>query len=129
MMPPQSATVDLSVVARLRKREPAAMAELYDHYGNIVHSLVFRIVGDHHTAEDLVQETFLTVWTRAHLYTLERGAVRVWILSIARNKALDYIRYACSSGTRQINVGGSIHFERFSLPHIRNFLMRTVFFW
>lgn len=83
---------DLELVERLKRREPQAMAELYDCYGRTAYSLIFRIVRNAGVAEDLVQETFLRIWNRVHAFDSQRGALGVWLLAVARNRALDYIR-------------------------------------
>lgn len=80
------------LVERLRRRESQAMADLYDRYGRLVYSLIFRIVRNSSTAEDLVQECFLRVWNRVHGFDPERGALGPWILAVARNRAIDYLR-------------------------------------
>lgn len=81
------------LLARLQRRDPQALAELYDQYGRMVFGLILRIVQDYAAAEDLVQETFLRVWNRAGGFDSEQGAVGPWLLAIARNRAIDYIRY------------------------------------
>jgi RNA polymerase sigma-70 factor (ECF subfamily) len=43
-------------------------------------------------AEDLVQETFLRVWNRVHAFDHEKGALGPWVLAVARNRAIDYLR-------------------------------------
>jgi RNA polymerase sigma-70 factor (ECF subfamily) len=43
-------------------------------------------------AEDLTQETFLRLWNRVHAFDQERGALGPWILAVARNRAIDYLR-------------------------------------
>jgi len=43
-------------------------------------------------AEDLVQETFLRVWNRAASFDQERGALGPWLLTVARHRAIDYLR-------------------------------------
>jgi len=83
---------DAHLVERLKRREPQAMAEMYDRYGRLVYSLILRIVRDTGVAEDLVQETFLRIWNRARSFDAERGALGVWILAVARNRAIDYVR-------------------------------------
>jgi RNA polymerase sigma-70 factor (ECF subfamily) len=85
---------DPDLAARIKRREPQAMADLYDRYGRLAYSLLLRIVRDREMAEDLVQETFLRVWTRAQAFDGERGALRPWLLAVARNRAIDYIRSA-----------------------------------
>jgi len=56
--------------------------------------LIYRIVRDVGVAEDLVQETFLRVWNRAQGFDAERGALGPWLLAVARNRAIDYVRSA-----------------------------------
>jgi RNA polymerase sigma-70 factor (ECF subfamily) len=83
---------DRNLAERLKRREPAALAKLYDSYGKIAFSLIYRIVRDVGVAEDLVQETFLRVWNRAQGFDAARGALGPWLLAVARNRAIDYIR-------------------------------------
>jgi RNA polymerase sigma-70 factor (ECF subfamily) len=83
---------DAELAERLKRREPEAMADLYDRYGRATYSLIFRIVRDTSVAEDLVQETFLRIWNRVRAFDAERGALGSWMLTVARNRALDYVR-------------------------------------
>ena len=87
-------TSDEKLIERLRQRDPRAMAELYDRYGRLVYSLTFRIVKDRAVAEDLVQETFFRIWTRAQSIHQKTGALGPWLLTVARNRAIDYFRSA-----------------------------------
>jgi RNA polymerase sigma-70 factor (ECF subfamily) len=75
-----------------------AFEALYDRYGNIVYSVTLRILGDVHAAEDVVQEVFLRVWRRPDHYDTARGRFLTWLLSVARNRAIDEQR---SRGRRQ----------------------------
>ena len=84
---------DGDLLARLQRRDPEALGDLYDRYGRMVFALILRIVQDRGTAEDLVQETFLRVWNRAGGFDSEQGAVGPWLLAVARNRAIDYLRY------------------------------------
>src|ERR1700722_724604 len=81
---------DAELVKRLQRRDPRALAELYDRYGRLVYALIFRVVRDTGIAEDLVQETFLRVWNRVQGFEAEKGAVGPWLLAVARNRAIDY---------------------------------------
>ena len=83
---------DADLARRLKAREPHAMSDLYDRYGRIAFSLIYRIVRNTGAAEDLVQETFLRVWNRAHSFDQQRGSLGPWILTVARNRAIDYLR-------------------------------------
>jgi RNA polymerase sigma-70 factor (ECF subfamily) len=83
---------DPDLARRLKNRDASAMADLYDRFGRLAFSLIFRIVRNEAVAEDLVQETFLRVWNRAQAFDNERGALGPWILAVARNRAIDYLR-------------------------------------
>jgi RNA polymerase sigma-70 factor, ECF subfamily len=85
---------DAELVRRLQKRDPQALGELYDKYGRLAYALIYRIVRDAATAEDLVQETFLRVWNRSQGFDADRGALGGWLLAVARNRAIDYLRSA-----------------------------------
>jgi RNA polymerase sigma-70 factor (ECF subfamily) len=91
---------DPELARRLKRRDPQVMAELYDRYGRLAYSLILRIVRDTGIAEDLVQETFLRVWNRAQGFDEERGALGPWLLAVARNRAIDYLRSAGGRMTR-----------------------------
>lgn len=92
---------DRDLLARLQRREPEALAELYDRYGGMVFRLILRMVADPGVAEDLVQETFIRVWNRAGAVDPERGAAAPWLLAIARNRAIDHLRV---QGRHRINT-------------------------
>ncbi|MEO8658291.1 MAG: sigma-70 family RNA polymerase sigma factor [Bryobacteraceae bacterium] len=83
---------DGELVARLRRRDPDALGELYDRYGRLIYSLILRIVANQAIAEELVQESFLRVWNRSEGFQEERGSLGPWVLTVARNQALDYVR-------------------------------------
>ena len=83
---------DGSLVERLRRRDPEAMGDLYDRYGKVAFSIIYRIVRNQSTAEDLLQETFLRVWNRVQAFDQEKGSLGPWVLTVARNRAIDYLR-------------------------------------
>src|SRR3954471_644212 len=92
---------DTDLIARLQRRDPQALAELYDRYGRIAYSLILRVVRDSGIAEDLVQKTFLRVWNRVHGFDAQKGSIGPWLLAVARNRAIDYLR---SSSGRERNA-------------------------
>src|SRR6185436_16488237 len=85
---------DSGLVARMQRRDPQALAELYDRYGRVTFSLILRVVRDTGIAEDLVQETFLRVWNRVNGFDAQKGSIGPWLLAVARNRAIDYLRSA-----------------------------------
>ncbi len=91
---PASAADDRALIDGLRRRDPEAMARLYDQFGRVVYALIHRIVQNPGVAEDLVQETFLRVWNQAQALDPERGSVAAWLLTVARHRAIDWRRSA-----------------------------------
>lgn len=87
-----SGQTDEDLARRLQQRDPDAMKELYDKFGRLAYSVVFAVVKDRATAEDLVQEAFLRVWNRIQAFEPGRGALGPWLLAIARNRAIDHVR-------------------------------------
>ena len=83
---------DPTLARRMQERDPRVMGDLYDRYGRLAYTVILRIVRNSGTAEDLVQETFLRIWNRSAAFDPERGALGPWILTVARNRAIDHVR-------------------------------------
>ena len=83
---------DGDLVERLMRRDPQAMAVLYERYGRLTYSIILRVVRNEASAEDLLQETFLRVWNRVQAFDQAKGALGPWILTVARNRAIDHLR-------------------------------------
>ena len=101
---------DADLIERLQRHDPQALAELYDRYGRLAYSLILRVVRDTGVAEDLVQETFMRVWNRAQGLDAQKGTIGPWLLAVARNRAIDYLR---SAGGRERNA---LEFEETDHP-------------
>jgi RNA polymerase sigma-70 factor (ECF subfamily) len=69
-----------------------AFEQLYDRHCRIVFGLVLRIVQQAGTAEEVVQDVFLQLWRNAAQYDTSRGPFLPWLLTMARNRALDNLR-------------------------------------
>jgi RNA polymerase sigma-70 factor (ECF subfamily) len=105
----QTPESDAEIVERLHRRDPQALAELYDRYGRLAYSLIFRVVRDAAIAEDLVQETFLRVWNRAQGFDTAKGSLGPWLLAVARNRAIDYLRSASGRMRNALELEESEH--------------------
>ncbi len=69
-----------------------AFRNLFQAYAPRVKSYMMRQGADANTAEELAQETLLTVWRKANLYSGEKGSATTWIFTIARNLRIDRLR-------------------------------------
>jgi len=83
---------DERLMARLAMRDTRAFEALYDRYGTLVYSTALWVVRDAPLAEDIAQEVFLRVWRRPDRYVPQRGRFVTWLLTVARNRAIDQIR-------------------------------------
>lgn len=84
------AEVLLAAVAQKRDRE--AFAVLFQRFGPRLATFLMRGGCDAVTAEELVQETMLTMWRAAERYDPLQASVSTWIFTIARNKRIDALR-------------------------------------
>jgi RNA polymerase sigma-70 factor (ECF subfamily) len=82
---------DGDLVKLILKREAHAFEILFERYGEVIRRHLRRITGDDAAAEDLVQEAFLRVWTRAAQWD-GRGSFKAWLYRIATNLALNHLR-------------------------------------
>jgi len=89
---PEGRPSDAELMERLIRREAEALEVLYDRHARAVYSLVLRIAQHAASAEEIVQDVFLQLWRNAHLYQAARGPLEPWLLTLARNRALDHMR-------------------------------------
>jgi len=85
-------SVDGELLERMRQRDPAALALLYDRWAPLLHPFVLHMLGDAGTAEDVVEETFWRAWRQADRYDATRGDVSTWLFTIGRGLALMQLR-------------------------------------
>ncbi|MBD5456316.1 MAG: sigma-70 family RNA polymerase sigma factor [Lachnospiraceae bacterium] len=80
----------------MSKCSESRLSELIDLYEKLVFSICYKITGDYFIAEDLTQETFLSVFQKYD--TFDGGNEKAWICRIATNKSIDYVRSAGHKG-------------------------------
>jgi len=83
---------DATLVSRLLQKDVSAFEQLYARHSRAVYSLVLRILQQAGTAEEVVQDVFLQLWRNAERYDASRGPFIPWLLTLARNRALDTLR-------------------------------------
>ncbi len=84
---------EAQLVKDLRRRDPMAVAELYNTYADRIYSLVFNQVDrNREVAQDIVQETFVAALKSAARF---RGHSKIytWLCSIANKKVSDFYRH------------------------------------
>lgn len=85
-----------------------SFAAVYRLTSNQVFTMILRINRDRSEAEDVLQETYLSAWTRAHWFDQSKGEVLAWLATIARHRAIDSLRHKQHRPQLQWHVGDQI---------------------
>ena len=91
-MESSNSEVDLGLLQRIATRDETALAEFYDRHSRLAYSLIMRILRSQTDAEEVLQETFVRVWSRTETYNALLGSPTAWLIRIARNRAIDRLR-------------------------------------
>lgn len=83
---------DIVLIERIVARDEQAVADLYDRHCRLLFGLILRIIRDRSEAEEILQEVFVQVWTRAETYNVSLGPPAAWLVRISRNRAIDRLR-------------------------------------
>lgn len=83
---------DRDLISQVAMGDQQAVALLYERYATPAFSLALRVVGDRESAEEIVQEAFVRVWSHARNFDPQRGRFAGWLLSIIHNLAVNELR-------------------------------------
>ncbi|HAO99708.1 MAG TPA: hypothetical protein DCQ83_06655 [Fibrobacteres bacterium] len=91
------------LMERIVRRDSKALEELYERFSKALYSVILSIVKKKEDAEEILCEIFFQVWEKAPSYDLGKGSVYTWLLTMARNRAIDKIRSKSYKNQRQEN--------------------------
>ena len=80
------------LLQRCAAGDRSALRELYRATSAKLMGVLLRILGERSEAEDALQEVYTRVWLRAHRFDEARGRGMTWLISVARNHAIDRLR-------------------------------------
>jgi RNA polymerase sigma-70 factor, ECF subfamily len=83
---------DEDLMQLVQRAEASAFEVVYDRHSGAAFSLAYRMCGARQLAEEVVQETFLSIWRSGARYDRHRGSVRTWVLGITHHRAIDVLR-------------------------------------
>jgi RNA polymerase sigma-70 factor (ECF subfamily) len=89
---------DASLVVAIARFDQDALAEVYRRHAGAVFALARRVIVDAGTAEEVLQEVLLKLWSQPDRFDPERGTLRSFLLTQAHSRAVDIAR---SSGARR----------------------------
>lgn len=98
---------DEALMASVTAHDQVAFAVIYDRYVDLVYSAALRVLADTHHAEDATQDVFVRLWRRPETFIAERGRFLSWLMSVARNRAVDELRARGRRRRREVVAGDS----------------------
>jgi RNA polymerase sigma-70 factor (ECF subfamily) len=98
----------VGLVSAVARGDQRALAQLYDRTSRVVYGLALRVLDDPSAAEDIALEVYIQVWRTAESYDGGRGTVSAWLVTLARSRAIDWLRARRSRGREQ-----KVHWMKF----------------
>lgn len=89
---PHMAYSDEALLALIASGDRSAFAAFYERHAPRIMGLLARMLPRRAEAEDALQETFWQVWARAGDYNPGRASPIVWLVMMARSRAMDLLR-------------------------------------
>jgi len=86
------AVEESELLRRIAKRDQRALRELYQRYSRILYTVGLTVLRHERDAEELLQEVFVIIWTRAETFNAQAGTAYSWLLTLTRNRAIDRLR-------------------------------------
>jgi RNA polymerase sigma-70 factor, ECF subfamily len=94
---------DEELMELVQDGEVRAFEVIFDRHASAAFSLAYRMCGRPAMAEDIVQESFVSLWRSSAAYDAARGSVRTWVLSVVRNRAIDAFRREAAKATSDLD--------------------------
>ncbi|MEO5647259.1 MAG: sigma-70 family RNA polymerase sigma factor [Chitinophagaceae bacterium] len=88
----QQLYTEIELVNALKEHKNDAYRYLYQHYRGSLFSIISQIITDPETANDVLQEVFITVWKNIEKYNPEKGRLFTWLMKVTRNTAINQTR-------------------------------------
>lgn len=99
-----SALLEKHIVELLQERNDKAISLLYEHYGDTLYGVAFKVVRDEELAQDVLQESFVKIWKKSDSYDATKAKLFTWLFRITRNTAIDKLRSINTKTEREIQI-------------------------
>jgi len=80
------------LLRRIASQDRDALGEFYDHTSRPLFTLACRMLGSAEEAEEVIQDVFVQIWTKAEKFDAAKGQPFHWALSITRHRCIDLLR-------------------------------------
>lgn len=80
------------LIVLLKQKNENGFHYLYDHYSGALYGVILRIVQSKDYTEEIIQDVFVKIWNSINQYDASKGRFYTWMINIARNTAIDYLK-------------------------------------
>lgn len=84
--------METELIYQLRLKNETAFTHLYNLYAPVIFNGIKKNVSCMLSAEDILQNVFLKIWLNIEQYQSEKGSLFTWMITIAKNESIDYLR-------------------------------------
>lgn len=96
------------LVKKFKQKDVKAFEGLYDRYSKSLSGVIYNIVRDEAVTQELLQDVFVKAWENSETYSFQKGRIFTWLMNIARNVAIDFLRSKSYKNSRR-----NVHSESF----------------
>jgi RNA polymerase sigma-70 factor (ECF subfamily) len=134
-------STDIELMQRVASNDSKALEVLYNRYSSLLYTLIKKIIGEEKTAEDILSEIFVIIWRKSDQFDLKTGNVYTWLVTLARNKAVDTLRRMRIAEKRlpkrqtgeiqEMEIYNDVYENKYIIPHLSEYIdpldLRTAF--
>jgi RNA polymerase sigma factor (sigma-70 family) len=96
------------LVLLLKQQSREGFNYLYQQYAAVLYGVIHKVVYDDQTAQDVLQDVFVKIWSNINQYDAKKGRIYTWMINIARNAAIDKLRSKGEIMKGKIQTGDDI---------------------
>jgi RNA polymerase sigma factor (sigma-70 family) len=92
---------DEALMSLLVDGDSSALESIYERHRGTMYAVALSVMGDHHAAEEVLQDAFFQIWRKCTLFDPARGPLIGWLLTITRRRAISRVREQRSQSGRE----------------------------
>jgi RNA polymerase sigma-70 factor (ECF subfamily) len=83
---------EIELMQKIAEFDSKALEELYERYSSLLYVLIKKILKDDEAAENVLTDVFAIIWKKIDKFNFDTNNVYTWLVTLARNKAIDQLR-------------------------------------
>lgn len=101
------------LMRRIALQDKQALGEFYDLTATPLYSIAHKILGNAEESEEVIQDVFMIIWTKAAMYDETKGRAFQWALALTRHRAIDRVRARNRRSKVFVDVDGEQELNQF----------------